>query len=760
MFLDTLNNEQRLVAENFEGPMLVMAGAGSGKTRAITYRIANMISHGIKPYNILAVTFTNKAAKEMKNRLASLVENVEDIWVNTFHSFCARILRMEIELLGYTKNFTIYADDDQISLLKAIIKDKNIDSDFCSYKIMHNLISDAKNKLLDADSWFAQSEKDNIAQTRYEVFYEYEQRMKQSNALDFNDLLVKVCELFERFPEVLEKYQNKFLYIHVDEYQDTNPAQYRIVKLLSEKHKNICVVGDDDQSIYAWRGADIRNILEFEKDFDNTTVIKLEKNYRSHKNILKAANSVIKNNTMRKDKNLWTDLEEGELITVFSAGDEKEEAAWICDRISKLQANNNNDDFSKAILYRTNAQSRVIEDMLIRSGINYKIYGGKRFYDRKEIRDVLSYLKIMVNPCDDIALKRIINLPKRAIGNATIDELQKHANKKNASLFSSLYDIPDTLSSRPSKCVASFAELISDLIEKKQELELSEFCKYLIDKTGLIKQYENDRSEESKSRIENINELLGAIDEYQTAMGDEANLDNYLENVSLYTDLDSLEQDGDIVSLMTLHSAKGLEFDAVFMTGLEENIFPSVRSKFDENKLEEERRLCYVGITRAKRKLFISYSKSRTLMNQSAQNKKSRFIDEIPEELFDSRLMDKRDKHFPELNDNDSKKPSRRNSQNRQNSISYNGDISKNIKIPAHIKNAAYTPSAALNNTPSSLQNIFKRGDRVLHKKFGEGTVVNLSGYGKDARIQIEFAAYGIKQFSLNIAPLVKINNK
>ena len=475
MNLNDLNKEQRLAAETLEGPLLVLAGAGSGKTRALTYRVANLLEHGVPPWAIMAITFTNKAAKEMRERIEKLAgEGAGEIWVSTFHSGCAKILRRDIEKLGYTRSFTIYDDDDQMSALKEILKKLNIDDKFLPPREIKSKISDAKNKLLGPQDWFAQSERDYRSQLIYDVYNAYEEKLKSSNSLDFDDLIVKTLELFAQHPPVLEAYQRKIRYIHVDEYQDTNYAQYMLVRLLAAQSRNLCVVGDDDQSIYGWRGADIRNILDFEKDYPDAKVIKLEQNYRSTANILDAANQVIAHNAGRKEKALWTEQEAGETIKLFCAGDEREEAAWVADRMKKL--NRHGESYGNmAVLYRTNAQSRVLEEMLMRAGIPYKVFGGQRFYDRREVRDVIAYLRVIANPTDDVSLRRIINVPKRAIGDATIAELVAHAQAQDMPLFSALTDLPASLSSRPRKCVTDFFTMMTTFMAMKETMPLNEF---------------------------------------------------------------------------------------------------------------------------------------------------------------------------------------------------------------------------------------------------------------------------------------------
>ena len=635
MDLSMLNPQQRLAAETLEGPVLILAGAGSGKTRALTCRVANLMAHGVAAYHILALTFTNKAAKEMKERIAALVgDQANDAWISTFHSTCAKILRRDIEKLGgYTRSFVIYDDDDQGAVLKEILKRQNIDDKLLPIRELKAKISDAKNKLMGPDEWFDHSDRDFRCQQIHTVFVEYEARLKTLNALDFDDLLVKTLELLADHPPVLDVYRKRFQYVMVDEYQDTNYAQYMLVKLLTDQSRNLCVVGDDDQSIYGWRGADIRNILDFEKDYPDATVIKLEQNYRSTANILDAANQVIAHNSGRKEKKLWTEQGEGDPIRLFDAGDEREEAAWVADRIRQL--NRHGEPYGNmAILYRTNAQSRVLEEMLMRSAIPYKVFGGQKFYDRKEVRDVIAYLRVVVNPADDVSLRRIINVPKRAIGDSTVQELMNHAQQNNMPLYSALSDVPDSLSARPKKCVSDFFMLMTMLLALKETMPLEEFVSTLVEKTGLLAQYQKEDTEEARSRVENIQEFMGAVSEYAKAT-ENATLEDYLENVSLVTDLDQQEDERGYVTLMTLHSAKGLEFPYVFLIGMEEGVFPSEMSKYSEADLEEERRLAYVGITRAKKELYISNSVSRMLYGRTQRNEPSRFLREIEPEYIE-----------------------------------------------------------------------------------------------------------------------------
>ncbi len=768
MDLSMLNPQQRLAAETLEGPVLILAGAGSGKTRALTCRVANLLDHGVPAWNILALTFTNKAAKEMKERIANMVgDQAEDAWISTFHSTCARMLRRDIEKLGYTRSFVIYDDDDQKAVLKEILKRLNIDEKFLPTRELSAKISDAKNKLMGPDEWFRESEKDYRCQMIHNVFLEYETRLKANNALDFDDLLVKTLELLADHPPVLESYRKRFRYVMVDEYQDTNYAQYMMIKLLTDESRNLCVVGDDDQSIYGWRGADIRNILDFEKDYLDAVVIKLEQNYRSTANILDAANQVIAHNAGRKEKALWTERGEGEPIRLIAAGDERDEAAWIANRIRQM--NRQGENFGNtAILYRTNAQSRVLEEMLMRSSIPYKVFGGQKFYDRKEVRDVVAYLRVIVNPADDVSLRRIINVPKRAIGDSTVQELMQHAMENEMPLYSALSDIPDSLGSRPRKCVSDFFMLMTMLMAMKEAMPVSEFVPMLVEKTGLMEQYKKEDTDEARSRVENIQEFLGAVEEYCKST-ENPTLEDYLENVSLVTDLDQAEDQGrGYVTLMTLHSAKGLEFPNVFMTGLEEGIFPSSRSLMDDERMEEERRLCYVGITRAQKRLFISRAKQRMLYNQVNHNAPSRFLEEIPERLLKDELAEINAAFGNRAQQNTGRggfggrgmpqraaaqqRPAARPGMGMGTSASIGG-----LNIPGVQK--GFVGSAARTAMPNAMQNLYKPGDRVRHLKFGEGSVVSVTGSGAQARIKIEFTAYGVKEFALSVVPIVKLED-
>ena len=752
MDLNDLNPMQRKAATTLDGPVLILAGAGSGKTRTITYRIANLIQQGVKPWKILALTFTNKAAREMQSRVERLVGGeATDMWLGTFHSVCVRILRRDIEKLGYKRSFTIYDEDDQERVIKGALKALNIDEKELPVRSVSWAISDAKNKLLTCDEWFAQSTRDYRCSQIHDVFNFYEERLRSANALDFDDLIMKTLQLFADHPPVLDYYRDRFEYVHVDEYQDTNMAQYEFVRLLTSGSRNLCVVGDDDQAIYGWRGADIRNILDFEKDFPDATVIKLEQNYRSTANILDAANQVIAHNTGRKEKTLWTDDDAGDLIRLFSAGDEREEAAWICEQIRRQHQVSPYSEM--AVLYRTHAQSRVIEEMLMRAGIPYKVFGGTRFYDRREVRDALAYLRLIVNPADDISLKRIINVPKRAIGDATVTALDEAARAEGVPIFSVLSCLPDTLGSRPKKCVGDFTALIFELMSQKDQMKLSEYVDYVITRAGLKQQFENEDGEEAETRLQNLNEFVGSATEFEK-QSDDKSLEAFLENVSLVSDLDRETDAPQYVTLMTLHTAKGLEFEAVFLAGMEEGIFPSARSLQEEGRMEEERRLCYVGLTRAKKNLYLSCARRRMLYNQITHNAPSVFLREIPSRLMkdDFRQMQRTGYSTPVY----SSRPQAPAYGGGSRPVQQGPVTAKvgGLNIPGVSKGfgASVTGPAAETNLV-----LYKPGDRVLHKKFGTGTVQSVSGKGAGARITIAFPVYGVREFSLAIAPIAKL---
>ena len=779
MDLSRLNREQRIAAETLEGPVLILAGAGSGKTRALTYRVANLIDHGIPAYRILALTFTNKAAKEMKTRVAELIgeDAANDAWISTFHSTCARMLRRDIEKLGYNRSFVIYDDDDQGRILKAILKQFNIDEAFLPVREIRGKIGDAKNSLLTPDEWFRKSSRDRRNSLIHDVMCEYEKRMKASNALDFDDLLIKTLELLADHPPVLQQYRHQFRYVLVDEYQDTNRAQYELIRLITAESRNLCVVGDDDQSIYGWRGADIRNILDFEEDYPDAKVIKLEQNYRSTANILDAANQLISHNIGRKDKMLWTESPEGEPIEVYYARDEHDESMWMAGRILELHRQGGKYG-DTAILYRANAQSRIPEEMLMRSNIPYKVFGGQKFYERKEIKDILAYLRVIVNPADDISLTRIINVPRRSIGDTTVQALTEAAAERNVSVYNVLFDPPETLGTRAKGSISGFFGLLTMLGAMKECMSLPEFVDMLIEKTGLEEQYRKEDTEEAGERIGNINEFRNGIREY-AENDEEPTLEGYLENVSLVTDLDRETDSRGYVTIMTLHSAKGLEFDNVFIPGMEENIFPSMRSISEENRLEEERRLMYVGITRARKRLFLCHASERMLYNQYSHNPPSRFLKEIPPRLIRdvsgtgrSTPSFGRFRSGADMVYSGNAVPAARPAGNRspRPAAHPSGIPGKPVltlkgksldEIPGVSRgfgNMVQSSAHSLEN--ETISNLFSVGDRVRHPKFGAGTVREISGYGASARIIIAFDRSGERTLSLAIAPIVRMEDE
>lgn len=778
MNLNDLNPMQRRAAETLEGPVLILAGAGSGKTRTLTYRVANLLEHGVKAWHILALTFTNKAAREMRERIERLAgADAGEAWIGTFHSICCRILRRDIEKLGYERSFTIYDDDDQQRVIKAVLKELDIDEKFLPPKAVSTDISDAKNRLLSPDEWLQKRGGDYRSQKTHDVMTRYEQRLRAANALDFDDLLVKTLQLFVEHPPVLEYYQSRFQYVHVDEYQDTNYAQYQLVSLITRKSRNLCVVGDDDQSIYGWRGADIRNILDFEKDFPDATVIKLEQNYRSTANILDAANQIIAHNEGRKEKELWTEDGEGEKITLYAAADERDEAAWICQRIRQLQRGGTPYG-SIAILYRMHALSRVLEETLMRAGIPYHVYGGTRFYDRREVRDVLAYLRVIQNPADDISLSRIINVPKRAIGDSTVEQLTQYARQNDMSLYAAVAAPPDTLASRARKSVNDFSSLIVSLLLAKETLPLSEFVQKVIDDSGLIAQYQKEENEENQARIENIREFMGAVTEFEQKSEDKS-LFAFLENVALVTELDNQDSAPSFVTMMTLHSAKGLEYDAVFMSGMEEGIFPSARAMQEDNRVEEERRLCYVGVTRARKLLHLSYARRRMLFNQMQFNAPSCFLQEIPK-----RLIREEQSSAAQSASYGYGAPAARGAgwgsyggsgmrrqggyQDNESRPQYGyGDTMPQRRAPAPKAPARPAqqpwniPGVQRGFVPSPARSVqvqlFKVGDKVQHPKFGKGVIREVTGSGDAARLHIVFPVFGEKVLAQSIAPIVKI---
>ena len=759
--LNDLNPQQRAAVEQTEGPLLVLAGAGSGKTRVLTYRAAYLMERGVAPWHILAITFTNKAAREMAERVHQLAgEAADEAWISTFHSCCARILRRDIEKLGYKRQFAIYDEDDRMTVIKSVAKALQLNDREYPPKQIRAVISDAKNRLLTPEEWLKDSGGDFRSRKLYEAYRQYEAALKGSNALDFDDLLIKTLELLTEHPPVLEYYRDKFHYILVDEYQDTNAAQYALVRLLAGERHNLCVVGDDDQSIYGWRGADLRNILDFEKDFPECVTVKLEQNYRSTGNILDAANQVIAHNRGRKEKALWTESDSGERIALYHAMDERDEAAFIAAMSRKIIAAGGVPG-GIAVLYRTNAQSRVLEEAFVRGGTPYRVYGGQRFYERKEVKDLIAYLRALVNPDDDVSARRIINEPKRGIGDATIDRLADYARENDMPLMSAVLDCENApLQTRPKKLIGEFAQLMIDLTELMYEQKPSEFVETLIDRTGYVRALEESKTEENENRIENIRELQGAVSEFER-LNPDGGLPEFLENVALVSDLDGMNESGGAVTLMTLHSAKGLEFDHVFLAGMEEGVFPLTRAIFDDELMEEERRLAYVGITRAKKRLYLSHARTRALYNTRSANELSRFVTEIPQRLIIDGATRADARRVPPPAQRGWAQPPRSPYSGRWSSgapaagpklSTGSAELDRKLGI-AGVQKGFSAPPKPVVTAPVA----FRVGDAVRHRVFGPGTVTALSGQGVDQRVKIRFANGSERTFSAAAAPIVRV---
>ena len=724
--LTGLNKEQQQAVQHTEGPLLILAGAGSGKTKVLTVRIAHLLAQGVNPYEILAITFTNKAAKEMKSRVEGLVGDVANrIWLSTFHSFCAKFLRFELDnFLGYNSNFTIYDTSDSQAVIKAALKALNLDDKYYPVGAMIAAISDAKNKLLFASD-FRKQARDFYQQKVADVYEYYERELRKNNALDFDDLLLVAVKLLQSNEAVLDKYSKRFRYVMIDEYQDTNHAQYLLAKLLASHWKNIAVVGDADQSIYAWRGADIQNILDFEKDYPNCTSIKLEQNYRSTKIILDAANAVIENNEGRPKKNLWTDKTEGAKIQHFTAQSEHEEAAFIGDTIAKKHDIHGVPYGDMAILYRTNAQSRVLEEALIKRALPYTMVGGTKFYDRKEIKDVLAYLRVLYNPFDDLSLLRIINVPKRSIGATTVAKLQDYARANGTSLFMTLTQLHlvDSIKGKTKEKLEEFGILIFTLVAEMEDRTVLDILESILDRTGYLAQLEESTDPQDQARAENIGELLSVAKDFQDT-NPSGTVEDFLEQVALVNDVDSFEQEESKVTLMTLHAAKGLEFPIVFLGGLEEGLFPHSRTLMNPEEVEEERRLAYVGITRAERELYISNATTRTVFGRTSSYLPSRFIDEIPEELVDG-LRAKR------------KVPD---------------DIKRHVPQHMSVTSRPVTKPIVRNEVIAD----WKVGDTAIHSKWGNGKVINVAGEGAGMKLTIEFPTQGVRVVMAKFAPVKK----
>lgn len=735
-----LNPQQAEAVINTEGPMLIMAGAGSGKTKVLTCRVANLLQKGVRPYRILAITFTNKAAAEMRERVNNMSgPAAKDVWLFTFHAFCARFLRMEIDKLpGYGGNFAIYDTADSQNLIKQILKEMNLDDKRFQPSGILSRISNAKNALQDAAA-FARQAGDFYEQKVADIYSRYEQKLQLNNALDFDDLLMLSIKLLQENKEVREKYQDRFDYLLVDEYQDTNHAQYLLTKFLAAKHRNICVVGDADQSIYGWRGADIQNIMDFEKDYPDAKVIKLEQNYRSTQIILNAANAVIENNTGRKPKNLWTENKSGADIIYFQAVDERDEARFVIEQLQNLQRTENKKLGDMAILYRTNTQSRIFEEMLIKSGISYNMVGGLKFYERKEIKDIIAYLRVIFNPADSLSLLRIINVPKRGIGDASLAKIQAYAAANNVSLFEAVSNAAaiDGLSSRFVSKLDDLAGIIFELMNLASEAPVEDLIDRVLRDTGYLEELENERTPQAQSRIDNLHELISVAQEF-AASEEENNLENFLAHVALVSDIDDTELGEDAITLMTLHSSKGLEFPVVFLVGMEEGLFPHARTLMDETEIEEERRLCYVGITRAKEKLFLSSTKMRTIYGNTVTYPPSRFLQEIPARLVKTI---KRQERFSAL----------------ENFKQVSEKYSARPQKPASTFNPhsfmPQKPAAAAGGTGTR----FNTGDRVSHSKWGEGMVVSVKDSPDGQEVKVAFAGAGVRSLLTKYAVLKKL---
>ena len=760
-----LNDKQKEAVLATDGPCLVIAGAGSGKTKVLTHKIAYDIESGIKPWNILAITFTNKAANEMKERIEKLIgDAAKDLWMGTFHSICVRILRRYIDRIGYKTDFVIFDTSDQKTLIKECLKALKVDDKIFTDRGVLSEISNGKNEMLEPKAYGVKYAGDFRKEKIAEIYELYQRRLRENNAIDFDDIINFTIKILSENPDVLDYYTEKFKYILVDEYQDTNKAQFTLVSLLASKYGNVTAVGDNDQGIYSFRGADISNILNFERDFPGTRIIKLEQNYRCTGNILKAANAVIKHNENKYDKKLWTENEEGHLPCIYCGEDEYDEGRYIVEQINHLKTEEyyKNSDFT--ILYRMNAQSRAIEDILMREGIPYKVIGGLKFYERKEIKDIIAYLRLIHNSADNLSLKRIINEPKRGIGKTSIDQIQEISDKTGNSMYEIIRNAQEYGLTRVFSNSRDFIEQIEYLKSKKDELKISDLIKETLNKTGYTKALENENSVEAETRIENLEEFLTVAIEFEEESADNT-LAEFLENITLSSDIDGMEEQDDSVTLMTLHSAKGLEFPVVFLVGMEEGIFPGYKSIGEPQALEEERRLFYVGITRAKQYLYLTCAKHRTIFGSTSYNQVSRFVKEIPEELLEgyAEVVERKSVDKEEFKDYGYR-------------WSYGkGQTVKTFKMSEEDKSAVAktigeqgTKSEYQYRTAESFLNSIKQnnqtnevdlskyqvGQRVYHKKFGEGTITKLEQEGNDVKVDLEFDKAGHKRLMAKFAGL------
>ena len=746
-YLSQLNESQKLPTIHKNGPIMVIAGAGSGKTRVLTYRIAYLMEMGVDPFSILALTFTNKAAREMKSRISLIVgeEKSKNLWMGTFHSIFARILRSEAELLGYSSNFTIYDTQDSERLIATIIKELKLDKDLYKYRNIRNRISSLKNNLVTIKAYLSNQEliqQDNEARRPMfgKVYQTYVNRCFKASAMDFDDLMLKTNELLNRFPEVLAKYQERFKYIHVDEYQDTNHSQYLIIKALADRYENLCVVGDDAQSIYGFRGANIENILSFQKDYLNSTVYRLEQNYRSTQNIVNAANSVIKNNINKLDKNVWTENEEGDKIQINESITDSEEGRYVASSIFENKNNLRLDNDSFAVLYRTNAQSRSIEDALRRKNISYQIYGGLSFYQRKEIKDILAYLRVIINPSDEESIKRILNYPTRGIGQTTVDKLLIYSNENNISLFKTLElleNIDININNGTKTKLIDFLNLIKSFQLRNKSLNALEIIDEVLKRIGVINLLKAEGTPESVSRIENIEELLNAVKDFiegqEDVINSEGSLNEFLEDVALISELDKdINETQKKVSLMTIHLAKGLEFSHVYIVGLEEDLFPSALSSSTRSDLEEERRLFYVALTRAEKKITLTHAKTRYRWGKLNDCEPSRFIKEIENKY---------------TNHNFSKTKSLFQTSSTSNSLRF-----KKPEKKSNLKPLGKTRNVNQKSIGNSDYTDLKIGDFIIHNRFGKGVVIETEGLGYDKKAEVKFDTSGVKKILLKFA--------
>lgn len=763
--INGLNDKQKEAVLATDGPCLVIAGAGSGKTKVLTHKIAYDIESGIKPWNILAITFTNKAANEMKERIEKLIgDAAKDLWMGTFHSICVRILRRYIDRIGYKTDFVIFDTSDQKTLIKECLKTLKVDDKIFTDRGVLSEISNGKNEMLEPKAYGVKYAGDFRKKTIAEIYELYQRRLRENNAIDFDDIINFTIKILSENPDVLDYYTEKFKYILVDEYQDTNKAQFTLVSLLASKYGNVTAVGDNDQGIYSFRGADISNILNFERDFPGTRIIKLEQNYRCTGNILKAANAVIKHNENKYDKKLWTENEEGHLPCIYCGEDEYDEGRYIVEQINHLKTEEyyKNSDFT--ILYRMNAQSRAIEDILMREGIPYKVIGGLKFYERKEIKDIIAYLRLIHNSADNLSLKRIINEPKRGIGKTSIDQIQEISDKTGNSMYEIIRNAQEYGLTRVFSNSRDFIEQIEYLKSKKDELKISDLIKETLNKTGYTKALENENSVEAETRIENLEEFLTVAIEFEEESADNT-LAEFLENITLSSDIDGMEDQDNSITLMTLHSAKGLEFPVVFLVGMEEGIFPGYKTIGESQALEEERRLFYVGITRAKQYLYLTCAKHRTIFGSTSYNQVSRFVKEIPEELLEgyAEVVERKSVDKEEFKDYGYR-------------WSYGkGQTVKTFKMSEEDKSAVAktigeqgTKSEYQYRTAESFLNSIKQnnqtndvdlskyqvGQRVYHKKFGEGTITKLEQEGNDVKVDLEFDKAGHKRLMAKFAGL------